>query len=213
MLTSGSEPSTVDRNRTRRPIHSKIMSTSSAKPFRDPWILIGIVAFTAVTAGVMEYRHQQVRELESFGGKHRGVYFTWSWSVDTDPMFYGTCVEIEGWLYNRSELGWHISRNIERIRRRFRSNFSPIDTFFVHDNGLRLFSEDEDFDVLRSALDLARSRGADELQFFGVDYDIPTEANRDDLRYPKLTILTARSDLIGQRTRAMLERAGDMKIK
>lgn len=187
-------------------------TSESPRPFRDHWVLLGIVGVAMIAAAVMENRHDSIRAMELWGWRDRGVHFQWSWTVDSDPVLYGTCVKTERWLDDRGEVGRWLSTNIERVRRRFRSNFSRMDTVNLHDNGLRLLTEDEDFAVATGAVALGRARGADTLTFFAVDYDHAFNTDRDDLRYPELNILTERTDLVGRRARELVQLAGHMKF-
>lgn len=115
-----------------------------------------VVVLMPLFIGIMEYRHSAVRDIESY----RITSFGWSWNAN-ESKFYDHCVELEYELWGYGEIGYWAGINIERIRRRLRSNFSSIDyvdidTWYIQ----HIFESDEMYSYLVRSIHLGANRGA-----------------------------------------------------
>lgn len=159
-----------------------------------------------LAVGLMEYRHQRIRQIESTTG-HYGIYFDWSWTQDSDPTFYGQCVDLEWWLWNQGELGRFTARNLERIRRRLRTNFSPIQSAWIYDQNAIYLSNEHEFELAIRAMHLAHSRGVTEITW--EDYGWARHSSEP----LPLESKAERDDDIGKRAQDILELADRLDIE
>ncbi|MBI1375324.1 MAG: hypothetical protein GC159_21615 [Phycisphaera sp.] len=158
---------------------------------RRRWIVlavVGLVACAALGAGVViETRHRRVRQIEMLYDRHAGIYVNWRWSVDSDPGVYGRCVDLEYGLYDWGDrhpglgdsVAMFLSRNIERCRRRLRSNLSPINEATTLGYTDDFFMDDAGFAVMMDAIRLTHERGCDTFRVFVYDDEKLSAARAD----------------------------------